>query len=234
MEKLTHGLFKGRALFLREDTDDYEFIIYCNKSLYTVITTKDFEIKEIKDIIVDKDLSYIFENPNYLRISSFIKSNNKDDHIYFGHIVSDDDPDTYISFQIKNGCLNIVKKQPNAQTEIKESNRRYLGKMYNLITDISVVNDLFDIKYIVKGNMMYIAGQVRNNDNISLVFLQYDYGNNCILVEKEYYSEKYKIVATNMFLNKNKECLIYGYKRKIHTDEHDSEFFFLDIHAPFI
>lgn len=234
MEKLTHGLFNGRALFLREEFDDYEFVVHSSKRLYTVVTTRDFDIKEIREVITDRSLNSIFDNPSYLRISSFNKG-NRDDQIYFGYLVSKDDPDTYVSFEIRNGYFKITNEVPNAQDEIEKSNRIYLFKLKNTLGwKEDVINDLTDIKYVVKHTNVYITGQIQRGHGTSLVFIQYDNEKDNILVEKEYFSEKYRITAVNMFLNRDKECLIYGYKKEIATDGDSDDLLFLDCHFPFV
>jgi hypothetical protein len=234
MEKLTHGLFNGRALFLREEFDDYEFVVLSSKRLYTVVTTRDFEIKEITEVIIDKRLSSLFDNPSYLRISSFSKG-NRDDQIYFGYLVSKDNPDTYVSFQIQNGYFKITNQVPNAQDEIEKSNKNYLLKLSNTANwNEDVVNNLTDIKYIVKHSFVYITGQIQRGHGTSLVFIQYNHEEDKILVEKEYFSEKYRITAVNMLLNRDKECLIYGYKKEIDADGDSDDLLFLDCHFPFV
>jgi hypothetical protein len=234
MEKLTHGLFNGRALFLREEFDDYEFVVHSSKKLYTVVTTRDFEIKEIREVITDRSLDSIFDNPSYLRISSFSKG-NRDDQIYFGYLVSKDDPDTYVSFEIRNGYFKITNEVPNAQDEIEKSNRIYLLKLKNTLGwKEDVINDLTDIKYVVKHTNVYITGQIQRGHGTSLVFIQYDNEKDNILVEKEYFSEKYRITAVNMFLNRDKECLIYGYKKEIDAEGESDDLLFLDCHFPFV
>jgi hypothetical protein len=234
MEKLTHGLFNGRALFLREEFDDYEFVVHSSKKLYTVVTTRDFEIKEVREVIADKSLNSLFDNPSYLRVSSFSKG-NRDDQIYFGYLVSKDNPDTYVSFQIQNGYFKITNEVPNAQAEIEKSNKNYLFKLSNIANwNEDVINNLTDIKYIVKHSFVYITGQIQRGHGTSLVFIQYNHEEDNILVEKEYFSEKYKITAVNMFLNRDKECLIYGYKKEINADGDSDDLLFLDCHFPFV
>jgi hypothetical protein len=238
MKKISHGDIKGRILYIREirengnkDNNGYEFVIYSNEVIYIVATNKDFDIRDIKEVKANKDYSQLLKSVDYIRISNHIKSDSGNS-IYLGYMVSNYKCNVYISFQIRNGVFSITKEQPNAKKELENSNITYMNNLYNTINwKTSVLEDLEDIKYTIKHKYLFLTGVVKKDKNESLVYLQYDIEKDAILIEKEYYSEKYKIMITNLFVNKDRECIIYGYKV-----EHgkDIKLVFIDKHISLI
>jgi len=240
MEKITKGVFKGRAIYMNtlenkntfKDDFDYEFVIHSDKNLYIIDTSKDFSIKAINEIEISKDLIPLFENPKYLEINGYTKD-NKGEVSYFGYIVSNINPDVYVSFQVNNDSLKVTNVKINAQDIIDETKRHYMNNLNNIINNnTSVIESLTDIKYIVKHRYVYIIGQVREKGADNLIFLQYEYDKDCILIEKEYFSEKYTITYANLFVNsKEGECFVYGSKKI--KGEDSPEVLFLDRHVMF-
>jgi hypothetical protein len=241
MKKITHGDIKGRILYIREvrenskntnkDNNGYEFIIYSNEVIYMVTTTKDFDIRDIKEVKVNKNISHLLKSVDYIRISSHIK-NDLDDSIYLGYMVSNYKCDMYISFQIRNGEFSILKEQPNAKKELEDSSVVYMNNLLNAINwKTAVLEDLENIKYTIKHNYLFLVGVVKKDNGESLVYLQYDIEKDAILIEKEYYSEKYKIMITNLFVNKDRECIIYGSKVEFGSD---IELIFMDRHISMV